>query len=167
MSVHAPVKNSPKNSPGAGRRTQVRRSSVHGRGVFALRALAAGDTVLEYLGEVIDWEEAQLRHPHDPENPNHTFYFHIDDGHVIDGGVRGNSARWINHSCNPNCETDERGGRIFIVALRDIDAGEELSYDYGLTVDERYTAKLRAEYPCHCGGADCRGTLLAPKRRRR
>ena len=83
---------------------------------------------------------------------------------MIDGGVRGNAARWINHSCDGNCIADERDGRIFIVALRNISAGEELSYDYGLIIEERYTPKLKAEYPCWCGSANCRGTLLAPKR---
>ncbi|MGI9134615.1 MAG: SET domain-containing protein, partial [Rhodoferax sp.] len=78
----------------------------------------------------------------------------------------GNSARWINHSCAPNCEADEIKGRVFIKALRNIEAGEELSYDYGLVIDERYTAKLKAEYPCWCGTLACRGSLLAPKRRK-
>jgi SET domain-containing protein len=81
--------------------------------------------------------------------------------------VGGNSSRWINHSCDPNCEADEEEGRVFIKALRNIKAGEELNYDYGLIIDERYTPKLKAEYPCWCGAADCRGTLLAPKRRSR
>jgi uncharacterized protein len=146
-------------------RTQVRRSSVHGRGVFATRYIAAGEVVIEYTGEVITWAEALRRHPHDPSQPNHTFYFHIDDGRVIDGGVKGNSARWINHSCNPNCEADETdGGRVFVKALRDILPGEELNYDYGLLIDERYTVKLKKQFACHCGAPRCRGTMLAPKR---
>ena len=149
-----------------GRRIQVRRSGVHGKGVFSLKSIRAGETIMEYIGEVITWKEALRRHPHDPNDPNHTFYFHIDDKNVIDGKVHGNSAKWINHSCDGNCEADEVDGRIFIRALRDIAAGEELSYDYGLVIDERYTPKLKAEYPCWCGTKYCRGTLLAPKRRR-
>jgi hypothetical protein len=155
----------PKKSPTNPRRIQVRRSSVHGKGVYALQDIAAGDRLIEYLGEIITWEEAQARHPHDPTNPNHTFYFHIDESRVIDALYGGNSSRWINHACEPNCEADEQDGRIFIKALRDIAAGEELNYDYGLIIDERYTKKLKAEYPCWCGAANCRGTLLAPKRR--
>jgi hypothetical protein len=147
-----------------GRRIQVRRSGVHGKGVFAVQPIAAGDTVIEYVGEVITWEEAQRRHPHDPCDPNHTFYFHIDGDHVIDALFEGNASKWINHACDPNCESDERGGRIFIQAVRDIAAGEELNYDYGLVLDERYTPKLKAEYACHCGSPLCRGTMLAPKR---
>ena len=149
------------------RRIQIRRSGVHGKGVFALQDVAEGEELIEYVGEVISWAEAERRHPHDPQNPNHTFYFHIDEDHVIDGLHGGNASRWINHACAPNCEADERGGRVFIRALRSIAAGEELSFDYGLIIDERYTAKLKAEYACWCGADACRGTMLAPKRRRR
>jgi uncharacterized protein len=149
---------------GGGRRIQVRRSGVHGRGVYALRPLAEGETVIEYLGEVISWKEALRRHPTNPDDPNHTFFFHLDDRHVIDAGVGGNAARWINHACAPNCEADEQDGRVFIKALRKIKAGEELFYDYGLSIDLRYTPKVKAEYACRCGAADCRGTMLAPKR---
>ena len=138
---------------------------MHGRGVFALVDIAEGETLIEYTGEIVSWDEAQERHPHDPAQPNHTFYFHVDADRVIDALHGGNSSRWINHSCEPNCEADEVGGRIFIRALRDICAGEELNYDYGLVIDERYTAKLKAEYPCWCSSAACRGTLLAPKPR--
>ncbi len=150
---------------GGGRRIQVRRSGVHGKGVFALQPIAKGSRVIEYVGEVIDWPEALRRHPHDPSQPNHTFYFHLDGGQVIDANVGGNAARWINHSCEPNCEADETDGRVFIHALRDLAPGEELFYDYGLVIDERYTAKLKREYACHCGSRRCRGTLLAPRRR--
>jgi hypothetical protein len=146
-----------------GRRIQVRRSGVHGKGVFALQPLAAGETLIEYKGEVIGWDEALRRHPHDPAQPNHTFYFHLDDARVIDGGVNGNAARWINHACAPNCETEDADGRIFIKALRDIAAGEELFFDYRLVIDERYTPRLKKEYACWCGAPTCRGTMLGPK----
>jgi SET domain-containing protein len=158
---------SQKISPSSNRRIQTRRSGVHGKGVFAVQDIAEGETLMEYVGEVISWAEAQARHPHNPADPNHTFYFHIDENHVIDALFGGNSSRWINHACAPNCEAEEKNGRIFIKALRNIHAGEELNYDYGLIIDERYTAKLKAEYPCWCGADNCRGTLLAPKRGRR
>ena len=148
-----------------GRRIQVRRSGVHGKGVFAVAPIAAGDKVIEYTGEVITWKEALRRHPHDPADPNHTFFFHIDDKHVIDAKIGGNAARWINHACDTNCEADEEDGRIFIKAKRDLLPGEELFYDYGLVIDERLTPRLKREYPCRCGSHQCRGTLLAPKRR--
>jgi SET domain-containing protein len=155
----------PSSSPA--RRIQVRRSGVHGKGVYAARPLKAAEVLIEYVGEVIDWSEALRRHPHDPDDPNHTFYFHIEGGQVIDAKFGGNSSRWINHSCNPNCEASEENGRVFIKALRDIAAGEELFYDYGLVIDEPLTARLKAQYPCWCGHDNCRGTLLAPRRRNR
>lgn len=151
------------SSRSSGRRIQMRRSDVHGNGVFAVKDLAEGETLIEYKGQVISWKEALRRHPHDPAQPNHTFYFHIDDGRVIDGNVKGNDARWINHSCEPNCEADEVDGRVYIKALRNIAAGEELNYDYGLIIDEPYTPKLLSEFPCWCGSEECRGTLLTPK----
>jgi len=160
------AKKSPAKAPDSGRRIQVRKSGVHGKGVFALRDIPEGERIIEYVGEIITWKEAQRRHPWNPDDPNHTFYFHVDEGRVIDAAVGGNAARWINHSCNPNCEADEQEGRVFIKSLRNIRAGEELNYDYGLIIDERYTAKLKAEYPCWCGSSNCRGTLLAPKRGR-
>ena len=139
---------------------------MHGKGVFALQDIAEGETLIEYVGEVISWDEAQDRHPHDPNDPNHTFYFHVNEDRVIDALHGGNSSRWINHSCDPSCEADEDKGRIFIKAIRNIKAGEELNYDYGLIIDEPYTKKLKAEYPCWCGSANCRGTLLSPKKRK-
>ena len=154
----------------SGRRIQVRRSGVHGKGVFALRDIAKGETLIEYVGEIITWKQADKRQSSDPDDPNHTFFFSIGDGkRVIDANVGGNAARWINHSCNPNCEADEDDDtqRVFIKALRNIKAGEELNYDYGLVIDEPYTRKLKAEYECRCGAKKCRGTMLAPKRGKR
>ncbi len=155
----------PSSATSDARRIQVRKSGVHGKGVFALRAIPAGTRLIEYTGERIGWPEAMRRHPHDPADPNHTFYFSLDDGRVIDANHGGNASRWINHSCDPNCEADETDGRVFIDALRDLQPGEELFYDYGLIIDERYTPKLKKEYECRCGAPNCRRTMLAPKRR--
>lgn len=141
--------------------TEVRRSAVHGQGVFALRTLMPGEIILEYVGEIISLQEALRRHPHDPQDPHHTFYFHIDDQRVIDGLHGGNASRWINHSCQPNCEPDEVKGRIYIKARRPIFPGEELSFDYGLVSDEPLTEALKSAYPCWCGAKKCRGTMLA------
>lgn len=146
------------------RKMVVRRSGVHGKGVFAAALLKAGERLVEYKGERISWKEALRRHPHNPDEPNHTFYFALEAGLVIDGNVNGNSARWINHSCAPNCEAEEVEGRVFIHALRDIAPDEELFYDYGLVIDGRLTKKLKAEYGCRCGARKCRGTMLASKR---
>lgn len=144
----------------------MRRSGIHGRGVFAVRRLKADEALVEYKGERISWKEALRRHPHDPEQPNHTFYFSLEDGRVIDGKHGGNSARWINHSCAPNCRAEEDDGRVFIYAARDIAAGEELFFDYGLVLEGRHTKKVKKEYECRCGAASCRGTMLAPKEKR-
>ena len=148
-------------APPSGRRIQTRRSGVHGKGVFAVQPIAKGDKVIEYVGEIITWKEADRRHPHDPKDPNHTFYFHLDDKHVIDALYGGNSSRWINHACEPNCEADVEHGRVFIKALRNIHPGEELNYDYGLVIDTPLTPELKAEYACWCGAPSCRSTMLA------
>jgi uncharacterized protein len=146
------------------KRIQVRKSGVHGKGVFSTEKLGKGEVLIEYKGEVITWKEALRRHPHDPKDPDHTFYFHIDDKRVIDAKYGGNAARWINHACKPNCEADEIDGRIFIKTLRKIPADTELFYDYGLIIDEPYTKKLKKQFECRCGAEKCRGTMLAPKR---
>ena len=147
------------------RKIEVRDSGVHGRGVYAVVPIAAGARIIEYTGEIISWDEAVERHPHDPAQPNHTFYFHLDNGTVIDG-LHGNIARWINHACEPNCEADEVDGRVFVHALRDLEPGEELFYDYRLVLDERHTAKVKKQFACWCGAATCRGTMLEPKTRK-
>jgi SET domain-containing protein len=147
------------------RRIQVRQSGVHGKGVFAVQDIPKGETVIEYVGEIISAQEAEDRHPHDPNDPNHTFYFQIDEDRVIDALHGGNSARWINHSCSPNCKPVVEDGRVFIKAKKDIKQGEELNYDYGLIIEERMTKKLMAQYPCWCGSPKCRGTLLAVEKK--
>ncbi|CAN5332625.1 SET domain-containing protein-lysine N-methyltransferase [soil metagenome] len=159
------MRKTPQAAPTDSRRIQVRRSGIHGKGVFAIKPITAGERILEYKGEVITWPEALERHPHDPSQPNHTFYFHIDDDYVIDGKVGGNASRWINHACDPNCEAEAMDdGRVYIHALRKIKPGDELYFDYRLVIDERYTPKLKKEYACWCGSPKCRGTMLAPKR---
>ncbi|KAK54964.1 SET domain protein [Bordetella bronchiseptica MBORD675] len=141
----------------------VRRSRLHGNGVFATRKIPAGTRIIEYGGKRISAEEADRRHPTNPDDPFHTFFFSLSSGRVIDGGDEGNDARWINHSCDPNCEAQEgrHGKRVYIVALRDIARGEELFYDYGLVLDGRITRKLKEGYRCLCGTTPCRGTMLA------
>src|SRR5690606_23713239 len=100
----------------------VRRSRVHGTGAFAARKTPAGTRILEYAGERISAAEADRRHPVNPEDPYHTFFFALENGKVIDGGSQGNDARWINHCCEPNCEAEEtEDGRVFIVSLRPIE----------------------------------------------
>jgi SET domain-containing protein len=143
----------------------VRNSDVHGNGVFARRKIPAGSRIIEYRGERIAWDEAQRRSEAKGAPANHTFFFSLADGKVIDGGSRGNDARWINHACEPNCEAYEDKGRIFIYALQDITRGEELNYDYALVYEERHTPAVKRAFGCRCGAASCSGSMLAPKRR--
>ena len=139
----------------------VQSSGVHGQGVFATRHLVAGERVVEYVGEVISMTESIARHPHDAANPDHTFYFHLDEGRVINALYGGNDSKWINHSCGPNCEPEEVGRRIFIVTRRPVFKGEELSFDYRLFSDEPMTEALQSRYVCRCGAPKCRGTMLS------
>lgn len=144
----------------SGRRIAVRRSPIHGRGVFALRPIAAGERLIEYTGEVIPWEEAIRRHQDRPGEDAHTMFFDLGDGDVIDGWVGGNSSRWINHSCDPNCETRVAEGRIVVGALRPIAAGEELTFDYRLVLEDDDDGDPEGVYACACGSPSCRGTML-------
>lgn len=144
------------------RRTAVRWSPIHGRGVFALRHIGAGEVLFEYKGKLLSWKDAQHRYQRSAADAGHTFFFDLDDGRVIDGGHGGNSARWVNHSCAPNCETEQQGSRVYFHALRDIAPGEELFIDYRLFVERRRTVALQRLYRCCCGSPRCRGTMLAP-----
>ena len=143
------------------KRFVVRSSEIHGRGVFAKRKIRKGTVIVEYKGKRSSYKEAMTRPHSDPEDAAHTFLFELDDGRVIDARVRGNSARWINHSCDPNCEPfEDEDGRVFIQAKRKIHRGEELAYDYKLQFDGRMSKRERQGFACHCGSPKCRGTLL-------
>ena len=139
----------------------VRGSDIHGRGVFATEKIRKGTVIVEYKGQRASWDDAMERPDSDPDDSAHTFLFQLDDGRVIDARVRGNAARWINHSCDPNCRTfEDEDGRVFIEAKRKIRPGEELSYDYKLQIEGRLTKRERAQYACRCGKDKCRGSLL-------
>ncbi|MCX4176969.1 MULTISPECIES: SET domain-containing protein [Paraburkholderia] len=142
------------------RRVIVRKSPVHGKGVFAMRPLAAGERVLEYKGEVTTWRNALRRHQREGV-VGHTFLFGLSDGRVIDGSRDGNSARWLNHACTPNCETIEDDGRIFIHTLRPINASEELFIDYLLVIDDAEDEEARSQYACVCTFTRCRRSMPA------
>jgi uncharacterized protein len=142
------------------RRVIVRRSPVHGKGVFALRRIAARERVLEYKGEVTSWREAVRRHQRHGVD-GHTLFFGLSDGRVIDGSQNGNSARWLNHACAANCEAIEDAGRVFIETLQDIDAGQELFIEYLLAVDDPLDEDTRRQYVCRCGATTCRRSMLA------
>jgi uncharacterized protein len=144
---------------------EVRSSAIHGRGVFALRRIHKGTRLIEYTGERISPAEADRRYDDDALDIPHTFLFTVDKHTIIDAAVGGNEARYINHSCDPNCEAVDDSGRIFIEATRTILPGEELTYDYHLERDGRWRKAWAARYACRCGAPNCRGTLLVkPKR---
>ena len=156
-----------KNGARRGRAFKMYKSKIHGRGVVATRDIAAGEKLVEYVGEIITPGEADRRYPWDDKKPHHTFLFSVNSRKIIDAAHHGNVARWINHSCDPNCEATIEKGRVFIYAARDIKKGEELAYDYFFVLEEPHTKKMKALYPCRCGSKKCRGTILADKRKAR
>jgi len=152
----------------------MRRSSIHGNGVFATRLIVKGQRIVRYAGLLRTHAEVDLAYAR-LEETGHTFLFTLNDEYVVDGNINGNIARWINHSCAPNCEAvieqDSKGrahcDRIFIEALKHIQPGEELTFNYGITLAERHTPKLKQLWGCRCGVPTCSGTILQPKKRKR
>lgn len=136
-------------------------------GAFARMAIRKGTRVIEYAGERITPEEADARYDDDQNPLGRVLLFTVDRRTLIDAGRGGNESRFINHSCNPNCESLVEDGRVFIKATRKISSGEELTYDYHLERERLTASEARRRYPCHCGSAGCRGTLLDPPKRRR
>jgi SET domain-containing protein len=152
------------------RKIVARKSAIHGNGVFAATPIAKGERVIEYKGQRRTHADVDADASGDVDS-GHTFLFTLNDEYVIDANFGGNSARWINHGCKPNCEAvldeneaDARKSRVFIEATRAIKPGEELTYDYGITLDEPHTARLKKIWACRCGAKTCTGTMLKPKR---
>lgn len=144
---------------------KVRRSKVHGLGAFATRRIRKGARITEYLGERISHAEADRRYEEKADDDNHTFLFIVDRGIVIDGGVGGNDSRFINHGCDPNCESVIEDRRVFVEAIRTIQPGEELKYDYSIGRDDDDPENVDEIYACRCGASNCRGTMLWPAKR--
>jgi SET domain-containing protein len=142
----------------------VRPSPIQGLGAFATHHIPAGTRLIEYAGERITPAEAERRYPDAPGSRHHTYLFAIDDAVVIDASVDGNEARFLNHSCAPNCDAVIDDGRIWIETVHDIEPGEELVYDYAFILAERHTPAAKRRYPCRCGAITCRGTILGRKR---
>lgn len=147
----------------------VRNSPIHGTGVFAVRDIEAEEEIVEYAGRRLTYAEADTLYPDDN---GHTFLYELNEQYMIDAAVDGNDARWINHSCDPNCEAvleeddgdDRRKDKVFIEAIRDIQPGEELSYNYGIRLEEKHTKELKKIWECRCGSPNCTGTMLQPKK---
>ena len=154
------------------RRLIARRSPIHGNGVFAASAIARGEEIIQYKGRLLTHAEADERYG-DGGETGHTFLFTLNDRYIIDANQGGNSARWINHSCAPNCRAlveesasgDPRRDKVVIETIRAIKPGEELTYDYGIVLEVPHTARLKKLWRCLCGSPRCTGTLLKPKSR--
>jgi hypothetical protein len=145
---------------------EVRRSNVHGLGVFAAKRIPKGTRIIEYVGERVSHDEADRRYEEKDANDSHTFLFIVDSKTVIDAGVDGNDARFFNHSCDPNCESTVEKRRVYIEALRDIDAGAELTYDYQIQREDDDPDNIDEVFACRCGFPQCRGTMLWPTERK-
>lgn len=141
---------------------EIRSSPIAGQGAFAVRPIPKGTRVIEYLGERISQDEADRRYDDTLVEHPRVLLFTVDDRRVIDAGVGGNAARFINHSCEPNCKSVTRRGRVHIWAIRRISAGEELTYDYNLTREGIGDEEALTRYACRCGAPSCRGTMLTP-----
>jgi len=152
------------------KKIERRDSPIHGNGVFAKSNIAKGEPIVEYKGEIISHAKADRDH-HDDIDSGHTFLFTLNEKWIANANRKGNVARWINHSCAPNAIAFVHGhkskklkkDRIIIEALRDIAAGEEITYDYGFEFDVPYTKELIAVWACRCGAPNCIGTMLKPK----
>ena len=153
----------------------VRRSHIHGRGVFAVRRIRKGTRIVEYQGERISNREADRRYDDTKMKRHHTFLFTLDKKTVVDGAIStgGGDASYINHSCDPNCEAIISDRRIYIHAKRTIEPGEELAYDYQYERTGENDDELEKFYVCRCGAPNCRGSIMkpaakaTPRRRRR
>ena len=144
---------------------RVRRSRVHGNGAFATRQIRKGTRIIEYLGDRVTHKEADRRYDTKTSADHHTFLFIVDRGIVIDAGIGGNDARFINHGCDPNCESVTEDRRVFVEALRTIRLGEELKYDYSIGRAKDDPPNVDEVFACHCGAEQCRGTMLWPAKR--
>ena len=148
----------------------TRKSAIHGNGMFAVASIKKGERLIEYKGRRRSHEDVDAGDSGDADS-GHTFLFTLNDDWVIDANFEGNDARWINHSCDPNCEAvldededDPKRSRVFIESVRAIKPGEELPYDYGIPLAERHTPRLKKIWACRCGAKNCTGTMLKPKR---
>lgn len=149
----------------------LRRSPIHGNGVFAAAPLQAGIELIQYRGRLLTHDEADMAYEGGVDT-GHTFLFTLNDHYIVDANVNGNTARWFNHSCRPNCRAvliessdgNPKRDRIVIETLRPVTAGQELTYDYGIRLPVRHTAKMKQLWACRCGEPRCTGTMLKPKR---
>jgi hypothetical protein len=144
---------------------ELRHSPIHGLGAFALRDIPKGTRVIEYKGEIIDNDEADRRYDDESMREHHTFLFILTSKLCVDAAFNGNEARFINHSCDPNCEPIVGHRHIWIDAKKRIPAGTEIAYDYSYEEEDDYTEADLRFYACRCGSPKCRGTIVDTKRK--
>jgi SET domain-containing protein len=143
---------------------EIRRSGVHGRGAFAIKTIRSGTRLVEYVGESITPAESDRRYDDtEVKGKHHTFLFSVDSRKVIDATFGGNESRFINHSCDPNCEAVIEDRRVYIESVRTIRPGDELAYDYNYERTPKTTKADEKLYACRCGSPECRGTILSAK----
>jgi SET domain-containing protein len=144
---------------------ELRGSPIHGLGAFARVEIPKGTRIIEYTGEKISNPEADRRYDDEAMRRHHTFLFILNDRTCVDAAFDGNEARFINHSCAPNCEAVIERGHIWIDALKAIPSGTELVYDYQYEDDAEYTEEDLRFYACRCGAPNCRGTIVKTRRK--
>ena len=142
---------------------EIRRSPIQGRGAFAVRTIPAGTRLIEYTGERIGHARFALRYAREAKGRHHTFLFLATRRTVVDARVLGNEAKFINHSCDPNCRSVIEKGRIYIETRKAIRKGQELVYDYSYRREGTETSADEARWVCRCGTRKCRGSMLEPK----
>jgi len=144
---------------------ELRQSSIHGLGGFARKDIPKGTKIIEYTGEKIGNAEADRRYDDEAMKRHHTFLFILNSRTCVDAAYEGNEARFLNHSCDPNCEAVITRGHIWIESIREIPAGTELLYDYQYEDDPKYTVQDLRFYACACGSPKCRGTIVKTRKR--
>ena len=148
---------------------EIKGSGIHRHGAFARKDIPKGTRIIEYIGIKVTKEESEMieqechkRHLSDPKNHAGTYIFELDDEWDLDGDIPDNDAKYINHSCEPNCETEVVGESVWIETIKDVKKGEEITYNYGFEIDEK-KPHLFKEHPCRCGSKKCAGFILSEK----
>jgi hypothetical protein len=132
---------------------KVKKSNIDKRGLYASKNIKSGSKIIEYIGKLISKKETETNPKFN--NEKDIYLFNLNNKYDLDGDYSWNTARLINHSCNPNCEVGGKGLKLWITAIKDIKKGEELSYDYGFGYDVDYK-----QFPCKCGSQNCVGYIV-------
>ena len=132
---------------------RIKKSKIDNKGLYACQNIKRGTKIIEYKGKIISVKKSEI----DPKFDNNKaiYLFNINKKYDLDGDYKFNTARLINHSCDPNCEVDGVGLKLWIYAVKDIKKNEELTYDYGFSFDKDYK-----DFPCRCGAKKCVGFIV-------